>query len=78
MPLPKIFSGTQPAAFAGATANAPLATRVAACSVRYTAAGSSGRGGLVQFQLRLSAMALDTGAPETVELAATYPVSEGP
>ena len=72
------INAVQPIAFGAATAASPLATRVASCTIGYTAAGSSGRGGVVQLQLRLSATALDSGAPEVVELAASYPVSEGP
>ena len=70
------LSALQPAAF-GAANSAPLANRVTSCAIRYTPAGSSGRGGVVQVQVRISVPG-DTAVPETAELNASYFVSEGP
>jgi MSHA biogenesis protein MshO len=72
------IAAVQPVAFAGATPSAPLATNVNACTIRYQPAGSLGRGGVVQLALRLRLVAPDTQIPETVDLAMTLPVSEGP
>ncbi len=71
-------AAAQPAAFAAGVPSAPLATNVLACSVRYTAAGALGRGGLVTFSVRLAQTAADTGVPEQIELSAALPVSDGP
>ncbi len=71
-------AAAQPAAFAAAAQAAPLATNVAACSIRYVNAGSQGRGGIVHLVLRLSVPAADTQIPESVELVTSLPVSEGP
>lgn len=71
-------AAVQPAAFGAGAQAAPLATNVAACSIRYQRAGSLGRGGIVQVVIRLSTVAADTQVPESVELAASLPVSEGP
>lgn len=47
----------------------------AAC---YTTAGAAGKGGVVSMLLRLSQAASDTGIAESVELEASFAVSEGP
>jgi len=76
-------SAVQPTVF-NAGSSALLATNVAAPRVgspacfSYTAAGSAGRGGVVQVVLRLSVATADTRATEAVELVASYAVSEGP
>lgn len=71
-------AAVQPVAFgAGATA-APMATQVSACAIRYVAAGSLGRGGLVHLEVRLSVPAADTQVPESALWTATFAVSEGP
>ena len=72
------ISAVQPAAFGGAVAASPLATNVASCAIRYTAAGAAGRGGVVSLVMRLSQAAADTGIAESVELEASFAVSEGP
>lgn len=71
-------TAAQPVAFAAATPSAPLATGVAACNLRVQAAGSLGRGGVVQMTLRLRRIAADSLIPEVADLVATFPVSEGP
>jgi MSHA biogenesis protein MshO len=71
-------AAVQPVAFAAAAQAAPLATQVAACSIRYVPAGSQGRGGIVHVVLRLSQRAADTQVPENVDLVTSLPVSEGP
>lgn len=68
----------QPAAFPAAANAAPMATQVSACTIRYAAAGSLGRGGLVHLQLRLSVPAADTQVPEVAQWTASFAVSEGP
>lgn len=72
------IAAVQPIAFGAAVAAAPLATNVVACSIRYQRAGSAGRGGQVVFSLRLATPAADTQVPESLELVAAIPVSEGP
>ena len=72
------ISAVQPVAFGGAVAASPLATNVASCAIRYTAAGAAGRGGVVSVVMRLSQTAADTGIAESVELEASFAVSEGP
>lgn len=72
------ISAVQPVAFAAATLSAPLANTVAACTIRYQAAGGLGRGGVVQLSLRLSQVAAGTAIPEVADLVATLPVSEAP
>ncbi len=72
------IAAAQPVAFGGGVAAAPAATGIVACSVRYQAAGSSGRGGLVSFSVRIAQAAADTNVSEQVELVAMLPVSEGP
>jgi MSHA biogenesis protein MshO len=72
------IAAVQPVAFGAGVASSPLALGVAACSVRYQAAGAAGRGGIVSFSLRLAQVAADTGVAEQVELNALLPVSEGP
>ena len=67
----------QPAAFAGAT-SVPVATNLAACSLRYVVAGMGGRGGLVSAWFRLSRTASDTGAAESLESSSQLAVSESP
>jgi|CXWL01.1.fsa_nt_gi MSHA biogenesis protein MshO len=70
-------AAVQPTAF-GAGDTVPLAANVAACTLRYTAAGAGGRGGVVSVWLRLSRNAADTGAAESIEIAGQYAVSEAP
>ncbi|MDP1901105.1 MAG: type II secretion system protein [Rubrivivax sp.] len=70
-------AAVQPTAFAGAD-TVPLASNLAACSLRYTPAGALGRGGVVSMWLRLSRVAADTGAPESVEIHHQFAVSEAP
>ena len=72
------ISAVQPTAFGGGVAASPLATNVASCAIRYTAAGAAGRGGVVSVVMRLSQAAADTGIAESVELQASFAVSEGP
>lgn len=72
-------SVVQPIAFAPAANAAPMATRIAApCTLRYVAAGSQGRGGLVHLALRVSVPAADTQVAEVAQWTATFAVSEGP
>ena len=71
------ISAVQPTAFGGGVA-APLATNVASCAIRYTSAGAAGKGGVVSVVMRLSQAAADTGIAESVELQASFAVSEGP
>jgi MSHA biogenesis protein MshO len=71
-------SALQPIAFPAAAGVAPMATRIGACTIRYQAAGSQGRGGLVHLALRVSVPAADTQVPETAQWSATFAVSEGP
>ena len=72
------ISALQPAVFGGGVVASPLATNVASCAIRYTAAGAAGRGGVVSVVMRLSQTAADTGIAESVELEASFAVSEGP
>jgi MSHA biogenesis protein MshO len=72
------IAAVQPAAFGGGAAASPAATGVVACTVRYQAAGSAGRGGVLSFSVRIAQLAADTAVPEQVELVALLPVSEGP
>ncbi len=70
-------SALQPTAFAGAD-SVPLASNVAACGMRFTAAGTGGGGGVVSVWLRFSRNAADTGAAESIETSGQYAVSEAP
>lgn len=72
------ISAVQPVGFAAAVPNAPLATNVNQCEIRYQPAGSQGRGGIVHVRIRLSTVAIDTQAPEIADLVASFTVSEGP
>jgi MSHA biogenesis protein MshO len=72
------IAAAQPAAFPAAASAAPMATQVGVCAIRYTAAGSLGRGGLVHLELRLSVPAADTQVPEVAQWTASFAVSEGP
>ncbi len=71
------IAATQPVAFAGAQ-SVPLARNVQACSLRYTAAGALGGGGVVSVWLRFAAAAADTGAPEGIEVLQQFAVSAAP
>lgn len=71
-------AAVQPIAFAVGAGAAPMATQVGACAIRYVAAGSQGRGGLVHLEVRLSVPAADTQVPEQALWTATFAVSEGP
>ena len=70
-------AAVQPVAFVGAV-SVPLARNITACSLRYTAAGAAGRGGVVSVWLRLAAAAADTGAAEGIEVFNQFAVSEAP
>ena len=70
-------SALQPAAFGGGS-NAPLATGVQACSLRYVPAGGLNKGGVVNVTLRLARAAADTQVNENADLEASFAVSEGP
>ena len=70
-------AAVQPVVFAGAQA-VPLARNITACSLRYSAAGAAGRGGVVSVWLRLAAAAADTGAAEGIEIFNQFAVSEAP
>ena len=72
------IAAVQPVAFGGTVLSAPLATNVASCAIRYTAAGAAGKGGVVSVVMRLSQAAADTGIAESLELEAGFAVSEGP
>ena len=72
------IAAAQPAAFAAASNSAPMATQVSSCAVRYTATGTSGRGGIVHIDLRLAVPAADTQVPEVALWSASFAVSEAP
>src|SRR4051812_47948698 len=72
------IAAAQPAAFPAAADAAPMATQVGSCAIRYTPAGSLGRGGLVHLEVRLSVPAADTQVPEVAQWTASFAVSEGP
>lgn len=71
------ISATQPVAFPGAT-SVPVAGNLAACTMRYLAAGAGGRGGLLSTWFRLSRTAADTGVAESLEIGQQLAVSEAP
>lgn len=72
------ITALQPAAFGAAANAAPMATQVSACAIRYTPAGSLGRGGIVHLELRLAVPAADTQVAEVAQWTAGFAVSEGP
>ena len=71
------ISAVQPVVFPGAT-SVPVTTNLAACSMRYTPAGAGNRGGVVSAWFRLSRIASDTGAAESLETNGQWAVSETP
>jgi len=75
---PTVFNGANAALLA--TTVAPAAGLPSSCAIRYTPAGSAGRGGVVQVVVRMSVAVAGAGAGvfETADLVASYPVSEGP
>ncbi len=71
------ISALQPVVFPGAT-SVPVATNLAACSLRFATAGAGNRGGLVSAWFRLSRVASDTGAAESLEISSQWAASETP
>ena len=71
------ISALQPVVFTGAI-SVPVASDLAACSLRYAPAGAGNRGGLVSAWFRLSRIASDTGAAESLETSSQTAVSETP
>ena len=70
-------ASVQPVAFAAAQA-APLATAVAACTLRYTATGGVGRGGVVSLWLRFTQAAAGLAGAESVDAFTQFSVREQP
>jgi prepilin-type N-terminal cleavage/methylation domain-containing protein len=70
-------AAVQPVAFGAATPSAPLATELAACTIRFTPSGPAGDG-IVEFNLQLARPAADTQIVERVQLAFSVAVADRP